>query len=202
MAVQVRAATRLRQPCPTAASPSWSTMTNRHGMEVRILTSAPPSRPCIVPDRRGQACRCRAGLRHARRICRRHNISASTVGRVANRIADGRFTLDGRTYACRPITDPMRCTAAPRASTRRTGRCRGDEGRARASVTLRHVSPDGDQGFPGTLEVTATYRSTTTNSLSVDYSRPQTRRRSSTSPATLIGRSAAKARPRGRWGIC
>jgi aldose 1-epimerase len=82
----------------------------------------------------------------------------ATVGRFANRIAGGRFELDGRTYAV-PCNEPgVALHGGPGGFDRaefRPGPVReGPDGRA---VTLHHSSPDGDNGFPGTLEVAVTY---------------------------------------------
>ena len=83
----------------------------------------------------------------------------ATVGRFANRIAGGRFTLDGRTYAVPCNEGEVALHGGPDGFDRRVFTAdpvvdHPDGGR---SVTLRRTSPDGENGFPGTLEVAVTY---------------------------------------------
>ncbi len=83
----------------------------------------------------------------------------ATVGRFANRIAGGRFTLDGRTYTL-PRNEKGRHTlhGGPDNLARRVWRAESDpEG---CAVRLSIFSPDGDQGFPGDLHARCTYRLT------------------------------------------
>ena len=78
----------------------------------------------------------------------------ATVGRYGNRIAGGRFTLDGREYRL-PVNDGPNCLhGGTDGFDRRVWRVTG---RSDSSITLELVSPDGDQGFPGALTVAVTY---------------------------------------------
>lgn len=87
------------------------------------------------------------------------------VGRCANRIAGGRFHLDGRTYDL-PINDSGRNTlhGGPQGFTRRIWRL---EEATETSVTLSLVSPDGDQGFPGRVDLTCRYALSEAATLSI-----------------------------------
>lgn len=77
------------------------------------------------------------------------------LGRYANRIAGGRFTLDGRTYRL-PVNDPGGTLhGGPEGFSRRLWRAASFDG---AALALSLHSPDGDQGFPGTLSARAVYR--------------------------------------------
>lgn len=75
------------------------------------------------------------------------------AGRVANRIAKGRFTLDGRTYTLPVNNGPNHLHGGPRGFGRRFWDIEADERSARLTL----VSPDGDAGYPGTLRVAVTY---------------------------------------------
>ncbi|MCO1659796.1 aldose epimerase family protein [Pseudonocardia humida] len=110
-----------------------------------------------APDRDGRAAQVVLGLDEYAYYSDRDYLGA-TVGRFANRIGDGRFVLDGVEYSvpCNEGTvalhggkralDHAEFTAeAPHAV---------DDG---VALTLRHVSPDGDNGFPGRLDVRVTY---------------------------------------------
>jgi aldose 1-epimerase len=88
------------------------------------------------------------------------------IGRYANRIARGRFTLDGR-VASLPINDPPNTLHG---GTRGFDKAVWSVERATShSVCLRHTSPDGDQGFPGELDVRVTYALDGTDGLRITY---------------------------------
>jgi aldose 1-epimerase len=94
----------------------------------------------------------------------------ATVGRYANRIAKGHFTLDGRRYSL-PINDkPNTLHGGPNSFDTKVWRvvAAGSDGQ-QASVTLRYVSPDGENGFPGTLTVDVTYTLTRDDTIRIDY---------------------------------
>lgn len=93
----------------------------------------------------------------------------ATVGRVANRIAKGRFTLDGTLYHV-PINNGQNALhGGAHGFARVVWEVVSVSNGASASVTLRYVSPDGDQGFPGKLTATATYAVSNRGELSIDY---------------------------------
>ncbi len=75
------------------------------------------------------------------------------VGRYANRIAGGRFPLDGRTYALAPNNGPNSLHGGERGFDKRVW----DAEPVEHGVRLSRVSPHGEEGFPGRLEVSATY---------------------------------------------
>lgn len=77
------------------------------------------------------------------------------VGRYANRIAGARFTLDGTEYRIRPNEGENVLHGGPDGFDSYEWSTDGPDG---SSVTLRHTSPDGDNGFPGTLSAAVTYR--------------------------------------------
>jgi aldose 1-epimerase len=93
----------------------------------------------------------------------------SLIGRYGNRIAEGRFTLDGATYQLPINDDPNTLHGGPGGFSERvwTATDVSDDGSAALQLTL--VSEDGDQGFPGTLTTTVTYRLDAGSRLTVHY---------------------------------
>lgn len=79
------------------------------------------------------------------------------VGRVANRISGARFTLDGREYLLDRNHGAHHLHGGSGGFHTQVWRAEPDEGADGPSLTLRHRSPDGDQGYPGTLEAAAVY---------------------------------------------
>ena len=101
----------------------------------------------------------------------------ATPGRFANRIAGGRFTLDGKSYTL-PTNEKGKNTlhGGPKGFGKRPWRL---EGGSSSSVTLSLESPDGDAGFPGTVRATCTYTLAEPGTLVVDLE-------ASTDAATLV----------------
>jgi aldose 1-epimerase len=90
----------------------------------------------------------------------------ATVGRVANRIAGGSFELAGRRYELARNDPPHHLHGGAERSfdkVRWTVRARSED-----ALTLHHVSPDGEEGYPGRVEVTASYR-VTEDTLVIEY---------------------------------
>ena len=88
----------------------------------------------------------------------------ATLGRVTNRIARGHFTLDGKQYSVPPNNDVNALHGGPQGYDLRTWKTRLLPDGVRFSLH----SPDGDQGFPGELHITASY-TLTGNRIQLDY---------------------------------
>jgi aldose 1-epimerase len=98
------------------------------------------------------------------------NYFGATVGRYANRIAKGRFTLDGKVYQL-PINDgPNALHGGLKGFDKRLWTiAKVDSGAKSASVTLTYTSADGEEGYPGTMQVSATFTLTESDELQVTY---------------------------------
>ncbi|WP_420139841.1 aldose epimerase family protein [Sphingomonas sp.] len=145
------------------------TLSNGAGMQARIITYGASIQSLIVPDRDGQKADVALGFPTIEGYLKKPAFFGATVGRVANRIAKGRFTLDGKSYQT-PVNDGAN---ALHGGTKGFDKVIWDvvsvKDGASASVTLRYVSPDGDQGYPGTLTTLATYALDEKNQLTIDY---------------------------------
>ena len=84
------------------------------------------------------------------------------IGRYANRIEKSRFTLDGKTYELEPNNGPNHLHGTFAKKVYKGSIVDG-------SLVLRAVSPDGEDGFPGNLELTVRYTLTDENALVLDY---------------------------------
>jgi aldose 1-epimerase len=91
------------------------------------------------------------------------------VGRYANRIARGQFTLDGRTYRLATSDGPNHLHGGVKGFDKVVWGARSFQRGDTVGVTLDHTSPDGDEGYPGTLRVSVSYTLTPGNELVVDY---------------------------------
>lgn len=90
----------------------------------------------------------------------------SVVGRFANRIANGCFTLDGVEYQVAINNGPNSLHGGKEGFNKRVWEVLSHDGE---HITMRYVSPDGEENYPGTLSVTLTYRLTANNELIIDY---------------------------------
>ena len=144
------------------------TLTNTAGMEVRFMAYGGTIVSVRVPDRNGLLADLCPGFDSLDEYVKDGRFFGALIGRYANRIARGRFVLDGVTYSCRKTKARTNCTAAggSRASWR-VALFRNEES---TSAVLRHRSPAGDQGYPGTLDAHVTYTLTNDNALVIDYS--------------------------------
>jgi aldose 1-epimerase len=98
-----------------------------------------------------------------------HPYFGAVVGRFANRIAKGRFTLDGRTYHLATNDGPNHLHGGVRGFDKADWSSRAFERDGHRGVVFTHTSADGDQGYPGTLTARVTYTLTAANELTIEY---------------------------------
>ncbi|MEE7439426.1 galactose-1-epimerase [Methylobacterium oryzae] len=145
------------------------TLTNGKGVTARILSWGALLRSLDVPDRSGKAADVVLGYNDLASYLAKGNYFGASVGRYANRIRAGRFTLDGRTYTLATNDGPNALHGGASGFDKQLWTITAVKGGAAPSVTLRYVSPDGEEGYPGTLTATATYALDDTNTLTVTY---------------------------------
>jgi aldose 1-epimerase len=138
----------------------------RGDLRVEILDYGGIVRRIECPDRAGRRANVVLGARDLAGYEASDAHFGALIGRYANRIADGRFSLDGQVH--RLPTNEGRNTmhGGPKGFDRRVWRVEAVEAHR---LTLGYRSPDGEQGFPGTLEVTVTYRLEAEGALAIDY---------------------------------
>ena len=144
------------------------TLTNAEGMTVRIISYGASIQSVCVPDARGQFADVTTGYATLDEYVAQPQFFGSTVGRVANRIAQARFTLNGKTFAVPANHGPNSLHGGDLGFDKVNWAVMECDEEA-LSVTLSHISPDGDQGYPGTLTVTATYQLRADNALCLSY---------------------------------
>ena len=144
------------------------TLTNSHGMRAQVLDYGGIICDVEAPGRGGKMANVILCQKDLKGIEATGPLSALT-GRLANRLLNG-FTLAGKHYA--PQANPAGVTlhgGEPAYKTRMLTTVRTFEHAGDAGVTLRLVSPDGDQGFPGALTIDVTYTLTDKSDFRIDY---------------------------------
>lgn len=155
------------------------TLRDGSGMTAQVSTLGASLHSLEVPDRDGRYADVVLADRTLAATLAKPQYFGTTVGRVANRIARGKFTLDGREYQA-PLNDGPNSLHGGTAGFDKVVWQVVDSAPDR--VALRHVSPAGDQGYPGTLTVTATYALEGDGRLVIEY-------RATTDAPTLVNLS-------------
>lgn len=145
------------------------TLSSPAGDRITVITLGASVQSVMVKGRDGRLADVALGYPDLQGYIAKPNYFGATVGRVANRIAKGRFTLDGRSYQT-PVNDgPNALHGGTKGFDKVVWQVVSAQRGPTASVTLRYVSPDGDQGYPGALTATATYALDARGDLTVDY---------------------------------
>ncbi|MGE9267466.1 MAG: aldose epimerase family protein [Verrucomicrobiales bacterium] len=140
---------------------SLFTLRNANGLQVQISEFGALLTSCQVPDKNGRL----AEITHG------HDTLAgwesdpaffgATIGRFANRLAEGRFTLDGKTHQLalndQPGGRPCSLHGGPGGFHKQCWHGELSSTPGQAGVTLTRISPDGEEGFPGRLDLRVSY---------------------------------------------
>jgi aldose 1-epimerase len=145
------------------------TLSNTNGMAVSILTYGATVQSITVPDRDGNSANVALGFDNLDSYMTESPYFGAIVGRYANRINDGTFTLDGETYELAINNDPNTLHGGDEGFDNQVWTATAGDGADGPSLQFAYTSPDGEEGYPGTLEVTVTYTLTDANELRIDY---------------------------------
>ncbi len=141
------------------------TLESTAGMQVRIQSYGGIIQSLAVPDRTGRASNIALGFGTFDGYRQNVPYFGAITGRYANRIEGGRFELDGQTVHLSQNVAPNTLHGGHRGFDKQVWEAAEIE----RGVRLHHVSPAGDEGFPGTLAVTVDYTVDGDRSLRLDY---------------------------------
>ncbi len=147
------------------------TLRNASGMEVKITNYGGTITQVLVPDRNGKADDVAFGFERLEGYTQATNTAyfGATVGRYANRIAHGTFTLDGHTYHIPTNDGPNALHGGTVGFNKRVWDVKEVSSAGTPAVALHYLSPDGEMGFPGNLNVTVRFSLGDKNDLRIDY---------------------------------
>jgi aldose 1-epimerase len=145
------------------------TLRNARGCEARIMTYGGIVVSLKVPDKNGNFGDVVLGYDKLDDYVKNNPFFGALVGRYGNRIAKGKFTLDGKEYTLAPNNAPNNLHGGPLGFDKRVWKATTLLTADGPALQLTLLSKDGDQGFPGNLKVTATYTLTADNGLRLDY---------------------------------
>ena len=148
------------------------TLKNAHGLTARIITQGAMWQSMVVPDRQGHMADVILGYDTLAEYEARNQFSGDTVGRYANRIKLGKFSLDGKDYQLATNNPPNSLHGGPAGFWSKNWTIEhvdtGGAGKT-ASVTLKYISPDGEENYPGAMTVFVTYSLNDNNDLTISY---------------------------------
>lgn len=145
------------------------TLKNDQGMVAKIITRGATLTELHVPDKNGKTVDVTLGFDDVAGYESDGNqYFGCTTGRVANRIGGASFTLEGKTYKLFANDgDNTLHGGGPRSLDKVIWKA--SPGESDQSIEFRYRSPDGEEGFPGNLDITVTYTLTNDNELRIDY---------------------------------
>ena len=143
------------------------TLRNAHGVEITATNYGAIITSIVTPDRNGRAGDIVLGFDSLDAYLKDPPYFGAVVGRYGNRIAKGRFTLDGRTYTLATNNGPNHLHGGVKGFDKVVWKAEPLSGRT--GVMFSRRSPDGEEGYPGNLDVRITYELTDRNELAIDY---------------------------------
>ncbi len=145
------------------------TLTNRNGLTAKVMTYGATLTELIVPDKGGTPGNIVLGFDALEPYLAGPPYFGATVGRVGNRIARGTFTLNGRTYHLATNNGPNHLHGGIKGFDKVVWTAEIVPSNDGQAVKFTYRSPDGEEGYPGTLDATVVYTLTDANELRLDY---------------------------------
>ena len=151
-------------------------LTNAAGMTAKIMTYGATLTELDVPDRKGKKEDVVLGFDNLRAYEENSGpYLGATVGRYANRIAGGKFTLDGKEYKLAVNNGDNSLHGGKKGFDKVVWKAEPKKVADGAAVQFTYVSPDGEEGYPGELTVAVTYTLTNKNELKIEYAATTTK---------------------------
>jgi aldose 1-epimerase len=148
---------------------SLYTLTNAQGLVLKMINYGAIVVSLETPDRDGKLANINVGFPTLDGYLQRHPYFGATVGRYGNRIAKGKFKLDDKEYELATNNGPNHLHGGKKgfdALVWEAAEVKSDDG---VGLKFKLTSPDGDEGYPGKLDMVVTYTLTNNNELRVEY---------------------------------
>jgi aldose 1-epimerase len=154
---------------PDGAPVEMFTLKNAHGLEARVISYGAIVQSLLVPDGKGGTVDVVLGFDTLDEYVKGNPFFGCVVGRYANRIAKGRFTLDGKEYALVTNNGPNHLHGGRKGFDKVVWKATPRPNPDGDSLELTYVSKDGEEGYPGTLTTSLTYTLTRDDALRIEY---------------------------------
>ena len=154
---------------PDGTSVQRYTLINLNELKVKVMTYGATMTSVDLPDRDGHFKNVTLYLDSLEDYLAGHPFFGSVAGRYANRIAGGKFTLDGTEHVLAANNGPNHLHGGEIGFDKAVWQAEAIGGEDEVSIELTLVSPDGDEGYPGKLMAKVTYRLTNEDELRIEY---------------------------------
>lgn len=154
---------------PDGTAITQYTLVNRNGMVVKCITFGGIITEIHVPDKDGKLADVALGFDKLDDYVKPHPYFGSNAGRCANRIAKGKFTLDGKEYTLAANNPPSHLHGGQEGFDKKVWRGEPFVAASGPGVKFTYTSRDGEEGYPGNLSATMSYTLTDNNELVVEY---------------------------------
>lgn len=144
-------------------------LSNLNGMEIRVMTYGGIIVSLKTPDKSGHIDDVVIGHDDAAAYFTNSPFFGAIIGRYGNRIAKGKFTLDGHNYTLATNNGANHLHGGAKGWDQALWHAEPFQDGRGVGIVLTHMSVDGDEGYPGTVKATVTYTLTDANELKVDY---------------------------------
>ncbi|MFW6096099.1 MAG: galactose-1-epimerase, partial [Bacteroidota bacterium] len=145
------------------------TLTNSKGNKIKVTNYGAKIMSVIVPDKTGNKNNIVLGYDSAEEYVNGDPYFGAAIGRYANRIAEGKFKLDGKTYNLPRNDNQNHLHGGPGGFNNVIWEAKKIKHNNSEALELFYLSKDGEEGYPGNLEVTMIYTWTDDNELQIDY---------------------------------
>jgi aldose 1-epimerase len=145
------------------------TLKNANGLTVKVITYGAIIYSFETPDKHGHVKNLTANCASLADYEDRSPCFGALIGRYANRIAKGKFALDGRQYSLPLNGGPNHIHGGPRGFDKQVWEAESLQGADFVGLKLSHTSRDGENGYPGNLNCTVTYELNNRNEWKMDY---------------------------------
>ena len=154
---------------PAGDEVSLYTMKNANGMEISVMDYGAILTSVKVPDAKGQVADVSLGFDSLEGYLGAHPYMGASVGRYANRIAKGRFALNGKTYTLAINNGPNALHGGLVGFDKKMWTASTITADSGPAVSLTYLSKDGEEGYPGNLTATVTFALTNDNEIRISY---------------------------------
>jgi aldose 1-epimerase len=142
---------------------------NKNGIKARLINYGAALVGLDAPDRKGKFADVTLGFDKVEPYTGKSPYMGATVGRYANRIALGKFTLDGKEYVLATNNAPNHLHGGVVGYDKVIWKAEPFKGKDGVGVKFSYLSPDGEEGYPGAVNCSVTYTLTDANELRFDY---------------------------------
>jgi aldose 1-epimerase len=154
---------------PDGSTVEQFTLSNSAGLSCKIINYGGIITELHAPDKNGKLGDVVLGFDNFQQYLGGHPYFGAITGRYANRIAKGKFTLDGKTYSLAVNNGPNHLHGGLKGFDKVMWKATPMESKDGPALKLTYTSLDGQENYPGTLNITVTYTLTDKNEVRIDY---------------------------------